>query len=124
MIKNDINDIYALPENLFNGETDLTDKEFRVLISLYYMSEGRPKIKKSHVQISEYVNGASTETIRKATKGLREKGLIDYRRTKRNYGRLYINEYELLHPMRARLTKELEAKKAVIRPFIKTGWQG
>lgn len=123
MIKDDINDIYALPENLFNGDMDLTDKEFRVLVALYFMSEGRPKLKKSHVQISACVNGASTETIRKATKGLRDKGLIDYHRTKRNFGRLYVNEYELLHPMRARLTKELEAKKAVNRPYIKTGWQ-
>jgi hypothetical protein len=46
MIKDDLLDIYALPENLFNGEVDLTDKEFRVLVALYYLAEGRPKVKK------------------------------------------------------------------------------
>ncbi len=120
MIKDDLQDIYALPENLFNGEVDLTDKEFRVLVALYYLAEGRPKVKKTHEQISKLINGASSETLRTTTKSLQEKGMIKFQRTRRNHGKLYVNEYELLHPMRLVIAegKPVNPKKATLR----SGW--
>lgn len=73
MIKDDLQDIYALPANLFSGEVKLTDKEFRVQVALYYLAEGRPRVKKTHEQIAKLVSGASSETLRTTTKSLREK---------------------------------------------------
>lgn len=108
MVKDDLGDVYTLPDSAFDSASSLTDKEFRVLTVLYWLAAGRPRVKKTHGQLGVYLNGASTETIRKATVGLREKGFISYRRTKRNFGKLSVNEYTLLHPARALFIAEAE----------------
>lgn len=83
-----------LPPQVFSA--DLTAAEFRTIVVLYQLSHG-DVITATTDELAE-MTGYSTETLRRAFRGLESKELLVTTRTKRNFGRFYFNTYRLLVP--------------------------
>jgi predicted transcriptional regulator len=73
----------------------LTPSELRTYLALRHLSNDSGLVKATMVELGE-VTGYSRESIRLAVRELEGKGLVATHRTKRNLGRLYKNEYQLL----------------------------
>jgi hypothetical protein len=83
-----------LPPEIFSS--DLTGAEFKTLVALYQVAE--KDIVTASTEELAGMTGYSTESLRRAFRGLEEKNLILITRTKRNFGRFYFNVYRLLLP--------------------------
>lgn len=70
--------------------------EMRVLIALRHLAASNGKVQVTMEELG-ILTDYSREGIRRGLRGLEERGIIETSRTKRNLGRLYKNEYQLLH---------------------------
>lgn len=73
----------------------LTPSELRTYLALRHLADDTGLIKSTMVELGE-VTGYSRESIRLAIRELENRGLVETYRTKRNLGKLYKNEYQLL----------------------------
>jgi predicted transcriptional regulator len=73
----------------------LTPSELRTYLALRHLADSSGLIKATMVELGE-VTGYSRESIRLAVRDLESRGLVQTHRTKRNLGKLYKNEYQLL----------------------------
>jgi len=73
----------------------LTPSELRTYLALRHLSDVSGLVKATMVELGE-VTGYSRESIRLAVRELEGRGLVETHRTKRNLGKLYKNEYQLL----------------------------
>ncbi len=73
----------------------LAPSELRTYLALKALSNQFGLVKATMVDLGE-ITGYSRETLRLAIRKLEEQGVVDTHRTKRNLGRLYKNEYQLL----------------------------
>lgn len=73
----------------------LSPGEMRTLLALRHVADLNDKAKVTMEELGE-LTGYSRESLRLAMRGLEERNLVATSRTKRNLGRLYKNEYQLL----------------------------
>ena len=73
----------------------LSSNESRTLLALRHLSDRNGKVVASMEELG-ILTHYSRETLRVAVRGLEERGIINTRRTKRNLGKLYKNEYQLV----------------------------
>ena len=73
----------------------LSANEVRTLLALRHLSDRDGKIVATMEELG-ILTHYSRETLRVAVRGLEERGIIATRRTKRNLGKLYKNEYQLI----------------------------
>jgi hypothetical protein len=81
-----------LPRDIFS--LSLSSAEFRVLVCLTSLGDDKGLVDISTERLSE-MTGYSTESLRRAFRGLEEKGVLNTRRTKRNWGRFHLNKYQV-----------------------------
>jgi hypothetical protein len=115
-----------LPPEVFSA--DLSSAEFKTLMALYALSDG-DVVRATTVELAT-LTGYSTETLRRAFRGLEEKQLLLITRTKRNLGKHYFNVYRLLlqahdTPHKAvGCTEQLEAEEQSSTPHSLVGSTG
>ena len=73
----------------------LSPNEMRTLLALRHLADINDRVKVTMEELG-ILTGYSRESIRVALRGLEERKLVDTFRTKRNLGKLYKNEYQLL----------------------------
>ena len=73
----------------------LSPNEMRTLLALRHLADMNDKAKVTMEELG-ILTGYSRESLRLAVRGLEERNLIATNRTKRNLGKLYKNEYQLL----------------------------
>jgi hypothetical protein len=73
----------------------LSSNEARTLLALRHLSDRNGKVVATMEELG-ILTHYSRETLRVAVRGLEERGIINTRRTKRNLGKLYKNEYQLV----------------------------
>lgn len=83
------------PDEYFDERMPITPREFQLGMTLYFLAQDNLQVTVPHQKLEELM-GVSTETIRVATLGLREKGLLDVQRKRRNRGFLSFNKYILM----------------------------
>lgn len=69
--------------------------EMRTLLALRHLADPKGKVKVTMEELG-ILTKYSRESTRVALRGLEARGLVDTHRTKRNLGRLYKNEYQLV----------------------------
>jgi hypothetical protein len=72
----------------------LNHTELRTLLAMRHLADRRGLITATMEELGE-VTGYGRESLRLAIRGLETRGLIDTTRTKRNFGKLYKNQYRL-----------------------------
>lgn len=70
--------------------------EMRTLLALRHLAAPDGKVKVTMEELG-ILTGYSREALRRGLRGLEEQELVETFRTKRNLGRLYKNEYQLMH---------------------------
>lgn len=70
--------------------------EMRVLLALRHLASTNGQVKVTMEELG-ILTDYSREGVRRGLRGLEDRGIIETSRTKRNLGRLYKNEYKLLH---------------------------
>lgn len=73
----------------------LSPNEMRTLLALRHLADINDKAKVTMEELG-LLTGYSRESLRLAMRGLEERNLVTTNRTKRNLGKLYKNEYQLL----------------------------
>ena len=73
----------------------LSPNEMRTLLALRHLADLNDKAKVTMEELGT-LTGYSRESIRLAMRGLEERNLVATNRTRRNLGKLYKNEYQLL----------------------------
>lgn len=73
----------------------LSPNEMRTLLALRHLADINDKAKVTMEELG-VLTGYSRESLRLAMRGLEERNLVATSRTKRNLGKLYKNEYQLL----------------------------
>jgi len=73
----------------------LSSSEARTLLALRHLADKNLKIKATMEDLG-ILTKYSRETLRVAIRGLEDRGLLTTRRTKRNLGKLHVNEYQLI----------------------------
>jgi hypothetical protein len=73
----------------------LSPNEMRTLLALRHLADLNDKAKVTMEELG-LLTGYSRESLRLAMRGLEERNLVATNRTKRNLGKLYKNEYQLL----------------------------
>lgn len=82
-----------LPPQFFS--TQLNHPEFRLVVSLYHLSGPEMTVDATMSEL-EMLTGMSSESLRKALRGLEKVNLISTQRTKRNLGKYSKNIYTVL----------------------------
>ena len=73
----------------------LSSNEARTLLAMRHLADSTGKIVATMEELGLLTN-YSRETLRVAVRGLEDRGIITTRRTKRNLGKLYKNEYQIV----------------------------
>jgi hypothetical protein len=81
-----------LPRDIFS--LSLSSAEFRVLVCLTSLGDDKGLVDISTERLGE-MTGYSTESLRRAFRGLEKLGVLNTRRTKRNWGRFHLNKYQV-----------------------------
>lgn len=86
-----------LPQRILKEITqkDLTPAEFRVLVSLYQVANGRGIANVSQEELCDLVRYRE-RSVRDALRGLEGHGLLETIRKKRNFGKYHRNVYQLV----------------------------
>lgn len=85
--------------------------EMRVLLALRHLADKNGKVTATMEELGILTN-YGRESVRLAVRGLENAGLVDTHRTKRNLGRLYKNEYQILPKNLASESPEILASTA------------
>jgi hypothetical protein len=85
----------SIPPEFFS--TELNAVEFKTVVALYHLADRRMLVEATTEELS-ILTGYSTESLRRAFRGLEKSGLLATTRTKRNWGKLSRNKYTLLLP--------------------------
>lgn len=80
-----------LPPEVFSAE--LSAAEFKTIVAMYQVAENGT-VTESTDSLAE-LTGYSTESLRRAFRGLEAKGLLVTSRTRRNLGKYFVNTYRL-----------------------------
>lgn len=104
----------------------LSPNEMRTLLALRHLADMNDKAKVTMEELGA-LTGYSRESLRLAVRGLEERNLVATNRTKRNLGKLHVNEYQLLpefwenhpenweNPENLASTEQSESKKVVLK---------
>jgi hypothetical protein len=101
----------SLPPEFFS--TELSPAEFKTVVSLYHLADAQAQVKVTTDELS-VLTGYSTESLRRAFRGLEEAGLLETIRTKRNLGKWSKNVYQLVLPSHSLVESEPEPSHRVV----------
>lgn len=94
----------------------LPANEARTLLAIRHLADRNGKVKATMEELG-ILTSYSRESLRKAIRGLEDRGVLLTRRTKRNLGRLHVNEYELLPQNLASDIEEVQENLASVASF-------
>lgn len=95
----------------------LSANEARTLLAIRHLADRNGKAKVTMEELG-MLTSYSRESLRKAIRGLEDRGVLITRRTKRNLGRLHTNEYELLPQNLASEDQEAQENLASVDVFL------
>jgi hypothetical protein len=76
---------------------NLSSSEFKVYALLCTLSDDAGKLEVTTEELADMLS-CSTESLRRAFRGLEEHGVLTVTRTKRNFGRFWLNRYQVHSP--------------------------